>query len=335
MALTFTSFTTFAEVEALYNSITPMRGEQNIGKAIRPIGDRNRKWERIVKISPNCYALSDGWHFGTEAYGQYHTHVPATLELMERYAPIVWRKKKDGTELVTLRNGTGEGPHTSRYQFLWRHTPRGLTFRNRNGKHFITTGGREYFLAKGRTYPRAEYNRLKERANTNGWAKAAADRAMVRDDNSALTFTNVQGNWHWVSGGRDIPKPPKKRVNKALKAKLKPHIDAFRDWAFTILPMLPTREYSYLHSIRSEAQTWIKENTRNPSYSWSLANTFSAEVAREIVADEAHPMRLHLAVSLADAMRQLPTDAETGSELKTQYNRWANRALGLTKEVKE
>ena len=335
MALTFTSFTTFAEVEAAYNNTTPMRGKDNAGKDIRPIGDRKRKYERIVKISPNCYALSDGWHFGCEGYWTHGVGMEQTLELMERYAPIVWRKKRDGTELVTLRNGLGEGQHTSRYQFLWRHTPRGLTFRNRNGKHFITTGGRGYFLAKGRTYPRPVYEKIKEQANANRWIKAAADRAMVRDDNSALTFTNVQGNWHWVSGGRDIPKPPKKRVNKALKAKLKPHIDAFRDWAFTILPMLPTREYSYMHTIRNEAQEWLKENTRNLSYSWSLANTFSAEVAREIVADEAHPLRLHLAVSLADAMRKLPTDAETDSELKTQYNNWANRALGLIKEVKE
>lgn len=335
MALIYTSFTTFAEVEAAYNNTEPLRGAQNKGKDIRPIGDRKRKHERIVKISPNCYALSDGWHFGCENYGRYHTHVPTTLELVERYAPIVWRKKKDGTELVTLRNGLGAGPHTSRYQFLWRHTPRGLTFVSRNGKHFITAGGREYFLAKGRTYPRAEYNRLKEWANKNRWAKAMADRAMVRDDNSALTFTNVQGNWHWVSGGRDIPKPPKKRVNKALKAKLKPHIDAFRDWAFAVTPMLPTRDYKYLHSIRNEAQTWIKENNKGLSYAWNLSGTFSVDVAREIVTDETHPMRLHLAVSLADAMRQLPTDAETDSELKTQYNRWANRALGLTKEVKE
>lgn len=60
MALTFTNFTRFEEVEAYYNSITPMRGTQNIGKDIRPIGDRNRKWERIVKISPQLLRTV-GW----------------------------------------------------------------------------------------------------------------------------------------------------------------------------------------------------------------------------------------------------------------------------------
>ena len=64
MALTYSSFESFDDVVYNYENIKPMGGSTNKGKDIRPIGDRKRKYERIVKISNNCYALSDGFHFG-------------------------------------------------------------------------------------------------------------------------------------------------------------------------------------------------------------------------------------------------------------------------------
>jgi hypothetical protein len=57
MALTYSSFESFDDVVYNYESIKPMGGSTNKGKDIRPIGDRKRKYERIVKISNNCYAL--------------------------------------------------------------------------------------------------------------------------------------------------------------------------------------------------------------------------------------------------------------------------------------
>ena len=57
MALTFSSFSSFDDVVYHYENIKPMGGITNKGKDIRPIGDRKRKYERIVKISNNCYAL--------------------------------------------------------------------------------------------------------------------------------------------------------------------------------------------------------------------------------------------------------------------------------------
>jgi len=143
--LTYTNYRSFAEVVAHYDSITPLRGSTNAGKDIRPIGDRRRKYERIVKISNNCYALSDGYHFGDEHFGYwYHgQHFTPTLADMEKYAPIVWRKKRDGTEEVTLRNGWGPSTHVNRYNFLYRHSPRYMLFQIRNGKHFIDTSPRQ------------------------------------------------------------------------------------------------------------------------------------------------------------------------------------------------
>ena len=166
--LTYTNYRSFAEVVAHYDSITPLRGSTNAGKDIRPIGDRRRKYERIVKISNNCYALSDGYHFGDEHFGYwYHgQHFTPTPADMEKYAPIVWRKKRDGTEEVTLRNGWGPSTHVNRYNFLYRHSPRYMLFQIRNGKHFIETGrnlpGTEntrYYLAKTTTMPKVMHNK--------------------------------------------------------------------------------------------------------------------------------------------------------------------------------
>jgi hypothetical protein len=339
MALTFTSFETFAEVADMYERITPMRGDKNIGKDIRPIGDRNRKYERIVKISNSCYALSDGWHYGDD-YGSYwlynNTDYRPTLKDMERYAPIVWRKKRDGTELVTFRNAHGEGAHNLRYAFLYRHTPRGIDFKVNNGRQFLAVGGKDYYLAKGHTVPRVIYDKVKQDAAVHAKNVHTQKRAawnMVHDDNTSITFTKAQGDWQWVSGGRDLVML-KHRVNKDLKAKLKPHIDAFRDWAFTITPMLPTHDYRYRNDMINESRDWVRDNKKPVNMQWGSYALVSS-VAREVVTDEDHPMRLHLAVTMQVYINNLSVTAEDDSQLKAQFNRWANKQFGLIKTVKE
>jgi len=338
MALTFTSFETFAEVAAMYERITPMRG-QNLGKDIRPIGDRNRKHERIVKISDSCYALSDGWHYG-DYFGGYwlynNTSYIPTLKDMERHAPIVWRKKRDGTELVTFRNAHGEGAHNMRYAFLYRHTPLGIGFKVNNGRQFLTVGGKDYYLAKGHTVPRVIYDKAKQDAANhanNVYIRKRANWNMVHDDNTSITFTKAQGDWQWVSGGRDLV-IPKRSVDKDLKAKLKPHIDAFRDWAFAITPMLPTHDYKYRNAMVQETRDWASLNKKLLYTQWGKYSLV-ASVAREVVTDEDHPMRLHLAVAMQVYINNLSVTAEDDSQLKAQFNRWANNQFGLIKTVKE
>ena len=132
MALTWTNFASFKDVVKHYENIKPLVSKLHTREDdIRPIGDRNRKWERIVKVSRNCYALSDGYHEGDNkfmSYGvreyDYKTNTTTyhwdRLGKMEYYAPIVWRKDKDGTETVQIRNCVGDNSHysNSRYSFL-------------------------------------------------------------------------------------------------------------------------------------------------------------------------------------------------------------------------
>lgn len=340
MALTYTSFNNFAEVASWYERTKPLGGADNAGKDIRPIGDRKRKWERIVKISDNCYALSDGYHMGDEHFGSWGhvTDTKPTLKDMEKYAPIVWRKHRDGTETVTFRNGWGPYQHTMRYAFLQRHTPSGVHFTNRNGKHFISAGGQDYFLAKTRTVPRALYDKFQADFKQNPKTYHIARRAkwaMAHDDGASVTLSNVQGKWTWVGGGNDIPVPPKVRVDKDLKATLKPHIEAFRDWAFAIAPMLHVRDYSYRVDMRNQLAEWAEANHVELNGRWNIQHMFTDKLSRDVIADEEHPMRLHLALAMTLYIRSLYSEAETDAQLKAQYNRWINRQLGLTKEVKE
>jgi len=123
MALTHTNFSSFKEVVNHYESIKPLVSQYHTREDdIRPIGDRARKYERIVKISNNCYALSDGHHYGddkfyswsiteTEVDDQGNYKVTPRLDWlgsMRRYAPIVWSRNALGIEKVEIRNVTGD-----------------------------------------------------------------------------------------------------------------------------------------------------------------------------------------------------------------------------------
>ena len=142
------SFNDFASVERAYNNTTPLGGADNKGKDIRPIGERRRKWERIHKFTDDCYGLMDGGTGDPIGGGGV-----ATQSEMMFFAPILWRRHRDGSESVRIRNETGQYAHNSRYKFLEKFIPAQLSFELRNGKQFITSvrTGEDYFLAKSKT----------------------------------------------------------------------------------------------------------------------------------------------------------------------------------------
>ena len=338
MVLTITRFNEFKHVEAMYNNIKPLGGMDNKGKDIRPIGDRRRKWERIVKVSANCYALSDGYHFGDEhfpmwAYGA-DKFTPTATD-MANYAPIVWLKKRDGTEEVIVRNGWGQGLHTSRYAFLDRHLPAGMFWVNKNGKHFIRTGAQDYYLAKTRTAPRAIYDAINDNVSTHYWQKRMQNWVRLQDDNSALVFTkNSHGAWMLVDGGKDVPTPPKVTVRKEVKAKYKEQITRFKEWAFTMGAMLPIEDYQYARDIYKEIQDWIAEQEGGKPHYWGdPMNLLDFKVKRKILCDEEHPMRLHMAVSMLRNIEFYNAgDEDEARRVKQRANTWINNHMGFTKK---
>tara|TARA_R110002110_G_scaffold387537_1_gene599512 strand:+ start:166 stop:1260 length:1095 start_codon:yes stop_codon:yes gene_type:complete len=364
MALTYSSFSSFDEVVNHYENVKPMGGISNKGKDVRPMGDRKRKYERIVKISDNCYAFSDGFHFGDAlfSYG-WGFAVPAefvpTLKDMEKYAPIVWRKKRDGTEQVTIRNGYGESAHNSRYAFINRHTPRGLGFTIASGKQYISrTLGRyrddrtdpRHYLAKTRTAPRDIYEDLKKNSKNNWWTEKCSKWTMLHDDNSALVFNKTTGkdqfsgvDWVHVEGtGRTIPKGP--RVDKQTKAKFKDAINSFFEWGMTMSPLLALEDDEYISKQIAILTESYGGTHGGYGGSWLQPD---AKIGREIVRDDQHTARLafwvHFASNCYEAgegswsfkstplLKRLETKEDV-STVRSRFNTFINTELGFVKK---
>ena len=117
----------FTHVEHLYNNTKPIRGTN-----IVPMGDRRRKWECIIKVSPHQYVLSD--------YGEHQRYAGT--------AAVVWTRNADGTDTVWFRNETGDYAHNGRYSFLERCMPLGMDFIVDSGKQYIRYDGSRYYLPK-------------------------------------------------------------------------------------------------------------------------------------------------------------------------------------------
>ena len=166
---------------------------------------------------------------------------------MINLAPIVWRRHRDGTTTIKVRNGTGQGAHNSRYSFLDRHLPNGMRFIIRNGKHFIGTVGAEYYLAKSKTAAKCALPQSKHKNRWNSYLTS-------RDDGVALTFRVDNDKITFVDGGKPLPVPPKVRVDKKAKAKMKDAIAEFREWAFTMYPLLPVKDREYADRMRTEVR---------------------------------------------------------------------------------
>ena len=301
MALTISNFSSFDDVVKHYESIKPLVSKLHTREDdIRPIGDRNRKHERIVKISRNCYALSDGYHEGDNkfmSYGvrEYDYKTDTTtyhwdrLGKMEYYAPIVWRKHKDGTETVQIRNCIGDNSHYSmgRYAFLERHMPNGMQFiMGHSAMQYVEVEGKKHYLAKCKTVPRGYYRQFKEATYFQEWMQ-------TKDDNSALVFTKGESNWiHDPTTGKSLPQKPK--VNKELKAKYKEAIDKFFEWGMTMSPLLPlSNEYN------QDKAYELRKHFGSVDY---VSDEFTPTRAREILRSPNHPMRLNYWVLFASSV---------------------------------
>jgi hypothetical protein len=344
--LTSTYFTSFAQVEHAYFYTTPLRG-RHASDDVRPIGDRARPWERIVKISNDCYALSDGMHFGDPIYETWNFRYkdegerPAvyTAKDMEYYAPIVWRRYKDGSETVKVMNGTGDGLHTGRFAFFDRHLPRGLYFHNKNGHHSVNG----LYLAKGsKVHPDAWENLQIRRAAYTDKGNPVPNYLSYytkHSRNEALVFKKIGADWEHTSGGMPEPEKILTRVDKDKKTELAPHLDAFREWAAAILPLLDDGTYTAMNERRAALKETMDAETaagRRGDFcvqnQWNFPFRLNAEVATMALCDLDNPYRVYLAFALGREpnVRQ----ADTAAAWRTAYNKWANKTFELTMKVK-
>lgn len=346
MAITWLQYEGFDHIANQYANTKPLVSKCHTREEdIRPIADRNRKYERIKKINDNCYILQDGYHSGDEVFGNYYgakQGTPTEAEII-KLAPIVWRKPRGGSETITIRNGTGYQAHNSRYSFLDRCLPLGLQFIIRNGKHFILchNDGVEYYLAKSLTMAEHAIPKKHIKGSRIKTAEGRMGGYTTRDDGVSLTFkriTKYQRCFEFISGGKPIPKPPRKIVDKEAKAKMKDAISTFRNWSSIMFPMLPKDDREY----RSRLLQELSEQTNGAfsPYMWNVIDSFGEkfELSRDIISDENHPLRLHLAYflfsSIEDRYAEDMDAVASRAYVMSVFNRRINRVCNFTKTVK-
>lgn len=175
----------FTLVEQLYNTVKPIRGTD-----IVPLGDRRRQHERIIKISPTCYALSDE--------GRFHD------ETVSKYA-VVWKRNADGTDTVEFRNGNGDWTHNGRYSFLQRCMPYNLRFVIDAGKQFIRQDIERYYLPKDSDKEVAFTSGVRKAdGRGSGWTISSkphphpVTRVRVNKEEKAEYKTYINDYLHWA-----------------------------------------------------------------------------------------------------------------------------------------
>lgn len=346
----------FADAEARYNNTKPLVSKHHtLEQDVRPVGNRARKWERIVRLDPNTYALSCGGHadpvFTWGGSSQpFRDQYPITAAEVARLSPIVWRKHKDGTETITIRNGAGPWHHNHVYSFIGRALPRELWFRQtRIGKQFIynRSQGQTVHLPKTTSAPRHMIEYYKDQIKKQGksiWAKRYAKEYTPGDDGLSVTFKREAKGHFTLVGEPHKVMVNRTRMNKGLKGSFKADIAGLLESAMAFYPMMRTQlTWSLQNDTNNELVAIVKErkiNGYHHSYG-ALFNQSEPELVRAILKDPEHPMRHGLNIAamyeINNAMSGLRNydddedmDDARNKSVRAHFNRWINKLGGFT-----
>ena len=324
----------FAEVEERYNTTKPVISKNHTKEQdIRPYGARSRKWERIEKVNANCYIIWNGEDGDPyqHTYWSWSSNLNPTPKQQMELAPIVW-KRKGNMESIRIRNGSGNYAHCSRYTFLENTLPYTMGFLIDNGKQYVSllnTDPRVFYLL-----PKSMYVPFANRRY------GFATRFVEKDDKKYLTFERKIGErgaeHHWrVVGATWEYLGAKTKVDKQRKAEIKPHTDKFYEWIVTMYRMLPITDWDYRSKMRNELQEWV--------YNHKTIQPYQAYM--EIMRDEEHPMRLHLAVDWLsnsnlteyrwdndgghNTVVFVEIDSDVAKRVRANWNRYINKKLEL------
>ena len=331
----------FSAVAKHYDSIKPVISKRHTREQdVRPLGDRNRKWERVSKLSDDCYAYYDGDMGDPIQYSEYHNmgkDIPD--EGCEALAPIMWTREKGGwnREILRVRNGSGSGAHNGRYSFLERALPREFNFVVDNGKQFVILDGTRYFLPKSDYY-------------SWGWHR---DKTTVqKDDCKYLEFERSPGEGWKVKTNSFTYVPPRVLVDKERKKKFKPAMDSYYNWLLVMAPMFREHfedfkydyhdqksqdRYQAKHRLAREKMEELIEYAKEQGWADQNVQLWSFEMKGDhaliIMEDEEHPMRMHMAWSMLVDSPLFSEDESERKKFRAHYNRWINKVCGFNKKI--
>lgn len=344
MAKYFLPRDTFESVERLYNDTKPLIRRDKLirdrveSMDIRPTNDRGRHWERVVKINKNKYLLTNQAYthlLDTDdmSYGEY-------WKFMETFAPIVWERKRDGTELLIVRNMKQAYRYnalpTSNMDFLYRHLPRRWCVSCDKGNQYldIPHGKGRYLLPRNDYLPR---NKIRVR---DSYMEQAIKYTQSNHD-PRLTFKRLPDG-EWVMPERTY-KPLMWRIDKVAKQALKPTINKFKGDAFPIMAMLkdelggrPTQEIEGLvgHFTQCRHQegretypssTWFTRHQLSGD-SQDLTNAVREELIK-VLTDSEHEHWL----GLIHLILQCPRNHR--DNVPTLFNNWVNKIFNVKKKM--
>ena len=241
----------FDEVVKCYNEITPIRGRT---EDVRPLGQRRYTWNRIIKINDNKYILSDGQYTW---WGE---------DIHEHVSPIMWERKEDG-DYMTIRNNMEGSSAVSRYQFIGRYTPLGMSFDwyNQPGKHFVKYKDQAYYLPKYKA--KFDYN----------------NKQFAMEKDHKIVFKHVDGEFIRAN---DLQPMKTRRLDKDLDKAYTKKLTEMWEWMQIVLPILGD-------TMRESRSTYADEFGGSWWY-WTKRTT--PEQVREILNNEEHPKRMAFAV---------------------------------------
>ena len=323
---------TFKEVEFDYNSTKPVVSKYHTKEQdIRPLGNRRKKWERIVKVNDNCYALLNGFDRSDALRNIWYMHgreLDLSPKEVKRWAPIVWERHPDRkdvfgdpTQTVTVRGITRSHDH-ARLKFIRSYLPRAIDMPDSST---VRIDDVRMYLPRTNESDDGDKNFMVFERNTSAWGP------------------------RFYLASEEFARPKiQSRINKELKAKIKPHMDAFYEWVCAMAPILPSApswassaDIDDYHERASKYREYRMNQTQKLVDAGVMTGFWNAkfvpERTIEAIVTEDTELRLALAVLFLETSElQKCKTKEDFKYARTQYNRWINKVCGLvtTTEVK-
>jgi hypothetical protein len=320
-------FNTFDSVVKWYEATKPVISKNYTKEAdMRPIGERRYAWRRIKKYDDNCYALLDGDYSARNTSDDYERAM----------APITWtRDPESGDTFVRVRNGVAPYPHHGRYRFLQWNLPQTISFH-------IEQSGAQYLHV-------CTDNALRDKYKSREWEKFELPKTNYAwlhntkapsgpDDNLFLTFKcNEDGTFErW--GEKIFVRT--RNIDLDLKREWKPRLQAFYMFMASIVPML---EFTWAthHEYISQIDEWREAHGTGYAFGtqWGRTSLFGIpkDVARSIVTDTEHPLRVAVAALIAretEGHREIKSEEQLRT-VRKKYNYVMNKFLHMqeTKEI--
>ena len=323
---------TFKEVEWDYTCTNPVVSKYHTKEQdVRPLGNRRKKWERIVKVNDNCYALLSGFDRSDALRNMWYIRgreLDLSPEEVRYWAPIVWEQHPDlkdrfgdPVETVTVRGITRSHDH-ARLKFIRSYLP---TVIDMPDSSTVRMDDVRMYLPRTNESDDGDKNFMVFERNTSAY-----------------------GPRFYVASEEFVRPKIQSRINKELKAKIKPHMDAFYEWVCAMAPILPSApswassaDINDYHERAAKYREYRMNQTQKLVDAGVMTGFWNAkfipERTIEAIVTEDTELRLALAVLFLETSElQKCKTKEDFKYARTQYNRWINRVCGLvtTTEVK-